>query len=194
MPLFHIHGLIAGVLAPMSAARSVLHAGLQCAQVLWLDGRVQTHLVHRRADHAPDHPRARAATTPTSSAPTRCASSARRHRRCRRRSSPNSKQVFKAPLIEAYGMTEAAHQMASNPLPPAVRKPGSVGLAAGPEVAIMDDAGNLLPPDTIGEIVIRGENVTAGYENNPKANAEAFTHGWFRTGDQGTWTPTATSR
>jgi len=97
-------------------------------------------------------------------------------------------QVFKAPLIEAYGMTEAAHQMASNPLPPARRIPGSVGLAAGPEVAIMDNAGNLLPPDTTGEIVIRGENVTAGYENNPKANAEAYTHGWFRTGDQGTLT------
>ena len=95
-------------------------------------------------------------------------------------------QVFEAPVIEAYGMTEAAHQMASNPLPPAERKPGSVGLAAGPEVAIMDEDGNLLPPGTIGEIVIRGANVTAGYENNPKANAEAFTHGWFRTGDQGT--------
>jgi acyl-CoA synthetase (AMP-forming)/AMP-acid ligase II len=94
--------------------------------------------------------------------------------------------VFNAPLIESYGMTEASHQMASNPLPPAVRKPGTVGRAAGPEVAIMDDAGNLLPAGATGEIVIRGPNVTRGYENNPKANAEAFTHGWFRTGDQGT--------
>jgi acyl-CoA synthetase (AMP-forming)/AMP-acid ligase II len=75
--------------------------------------------------------------------------------------------------------------MASNPLPPRPRKPGSVGLAAGPEIAIMDEAGRLLPPGQTGEIVIRGPNVTAGYENNPKANAEAFTHGWFRTGDQG---------
>ncbi len=96
--------------------------------------------------------------------------------------------VFTAPLIESYGMTEAAHQMASNPLPPAKRIPGSVGIAAGPEVAIMDEGGNLLPAGAIGEIVIRGENVTKGYENNPKANAEAFTHGWFRTGDQGTLT------
>jgi acyl-CoA synthetase (AMP-forming)/AMP-acid ligase II len=94
-------------------------------------------------------------------------------------------EVFKAPLIEAYGMTEAAHQMASNPLPPAVRKPGSVGLAAGPEVAIMAKDGSLLPQGSIGEIVIRGPNVTAGYESNDKANAEAFTNGWFRTGDQG---------
>jgi acyl-CoA synthetase (AMP-forming)/AMP-acid ligase II len=93
--------------------------------------------------------------------------------------------VFKAPLIESYGMTEASHQMASNPLPPAVRKPGTVGRAAGPEIAIMDEDGNLLPAGGTGEIVIRGANVTAGYENNPKANAEAFTHGWFRTGDQG---------
>jgi len=93
--------------------------------------------------------------------------------------------IFNAPLIEAYGMTEAAHQMASNPLPPKPRKPGTVGLAAGPEVDIMDEAGKLLPPNTVGEIVIRGANVTAGYENNPKANAEGFTNGWFRTGDQG---------
>jgi acyl-CoA synthetase (AMP-forming)/AMP-acid ligase II len=88
-------------------------------------------------------------------------------------------------VIEAYGMTEAAHQMACNPLPPLIRKPGTVGLPAGPEIAIMDEAGTLLPPGTTGEIVIRGENVTAGYESNPKANAEAFTNGWFRTGDQG---------
>jgi acyl-CoA synthetase (AMP-forming)/AMP-acid ligase II len=95
--------------------------------------------------------------------------------------------VFQAPLIESYGMTEAAHQMASNPLPPAIRKPGTVGLAAGPEVAIMaeDGSGRLLPPESIGEIVIRGPNVTPGYENRPQANAEAFVAGWFRTGDQG---------
>jgi acyl-CoA synthetase (AMP-forming)/AMP-acid ligase II len=98
--------------------------------------------------------------------------------------------AFGAPLIEAYGMTEATHQMASNPLPPAVRKPGAVGLPAGPEMAIMGEDGTLLPHGGIGEIVIRGGNVTAGYESNPKANAEAFTSGkesgWFRTGDQGT--------
>ena len=75
--------------------------------------------------------------------------------------------------------------MACNPLPPAKRIPGSVGIAAGPEVAIMDTEGNLLERGLTGEIVIRGPNVTAGYENNPKANAEAYTNGWFRTGDQG---------
>jgi acyl-CoA synthetase (AMP-forming)/AMP-acid ligase II len=93
--------------------------------------------------------------------------------------------TFHAPVIEAYGMTEAAHQMACNPLPPGKRKPGTVGLAAGPEVAIMDTEGQLLATGSTGEIVIRGPNVTPGYENNDKANAENFTQGWFRTGDQG---------
>jgi acyl-CoA synthetase (AMP-forming)/AMP-acid ligase II len=93
-------------------------------------------------------------------------------------------EVFGAPLVESYGMTEACHQMAANPLPPAIRKPGTVGVAAGPEVAIMLD-GVLLPRGETGEIVIRGDNVTAGYENNPKANEEGFSNGWFRTGDQG---------
>ncbi len=94
-------------------------------------------------------------------------------------------QVFSAPVIEAYGMTEAAHQMASNPLPPQVRKPGSVGMAAGLEIAIMDEEGNLLSSGNTGEVVIRGGNVTPGYENNPQANEGAFTNGWFRTGDLG---------
>ncbi len=93
--------------------------------------------------------------------------------------------AFGCPVIEAYAMTEAAHQMTSNPLPPAPRYAGSVGVAAGPEVAIMDEAGNLLGPDETGEVVIKGPNVTSGYIANPKANAEAFANGWFRTGDQG---------
>jgi acyl-CoA synthetase (AMP-forming)/AMP-acid ligase II len=98
-------------------------------------------------------------------------------------------KTFNAPVIEAYGMTEAAHQMASNPLPPAVRKAGTVGIAAGPEVGIMNLEGEILPNGEIGEIVIRGSNITKGYENNPKANKENFTNGWFRTGDQGVLDP-----
>jgi thioesterase domain-containing protein len=92
--------------------------------------------------------------------------------------------TFSIPVIESYGMTEASHQIASNPLPPGQRKAGSVGLAAGPEIAIMAD-GTLLPFGSRGEIVIRGANVTQGYENNPEANERAFVQGWFRTGDQG---------
>jgi acyl-CoA synthetase (AMP-forming)/AMP-acid ligase II len=82
-------------------------------------------------------------------------------------------------------MTEASHQMTSNPLPPRPHKAGTVGIAAGPEVGIMSEDGKLLGPNQTGEVVIRGPNVTNGYENNPKANAEGFTNGWFRTGDQG---------
>ena len=82
-------------------------------------------------------------------------------------------------------MTEASHQMTSNPLPPGTRKPGTVGIAAGPKVAIMDGSGNLLEQGSVGEVVIQGENVTAGYDNNPAANRENFVNGWFRTGDQG---------
>ena len=82
-------------------------------------------------------------------------------------------------------MTEAAHQMTSNPLPPGQRKLGSVGMAAGPEVSIMDEGGNVLSPGEVGEIVIRGANVMSGYINNPESADESFERGWFRTGDQG---------
>ena len=93
---------------------------------------------------------------------------------------------FGAPVLEAYGMTEASHQMASNPLPSqGEHRPGSVGLGTGVEIGIMDENGNLLPAATAGEIVIRGPSVVDGYANNPEANRDAFTKGWFRTGDQG---------
>jgi acyl-CoA synthetase (AMP-forming)/AMP-acid ligase II len=82
-------------------------------------------------------------------------------------------------------MTEASHQMSSNPQPPAARKPGSVGPGTGVRIGIMDEAGNLLAQGERGEVVIQGPNVVSGYENNPEANAKSFTHGWFRTGDQG---------
>jgi len=92
---------------------------------------------------------------------------------------------FRVPVIEAYGMTEAAHQMTSNPLPPGQRKLGSVGMAAGPEVSIMDELGNVLSPCQVGEIVIRGVNLMSGYLNSPESADENFERGWFRTGDQG---------
>ena len=89
------------------------------------------------------------------------------------------------PVIEAYGMTEAAHQMASNPLPPGHRVPGAVGPAAGPEVTVLDAGGNELERGEVGEVAIRGENVFSGYESNPAANEASFVEGWFRTGDEG---------
>jgi acyl-CoA synthetase (AMP-forming)/AMP-acid ligase II len=93
--------------------------------------------------------------------------------------------AFGAPVLEAYGMTEAAHQMASNPLPPGERKPGSVGRGTDVRVSIMDASGRHLTPGERGEVVIQGPNVIKGYESNPEANATSFTDGWFRTGDQG---------
>jgi acyl-CoA synthetase (AMP-forming)/AMP-acid ligase II len=92
---------------------------------------------------------------------------------------------FGIPVLEAYGMTEAAHQMASNPLPPGIRKPGSVGKGTAVEIAILDQVGAALPPGAIGEVSIKGPNVFSGYEGNAAANAESFSGGWFRTGDQG---------
>jgi hypothetical protein len=102
-------------------------------------------------------------------------------------------EAFQTQVIEAYSMTEASHQMTSSPLAPLRRKPGSVGLPAGPEVGIMDEAGHLLPPGEIGEVVIRGANVTKGYENNLKANQAGFTNGWFRQATRAGLIPTDTS-
>ena len=185
MPLFHIHGLIAGVLAPLSAGGQVcctpgfnalkFFGWMEQARPTWYTAVPTMHqaILGRAANN-----RAVLAASPLRFI--RSSSSAMPPQVIR-----EIEQVFGAPLVEAYGMTEAAHQMAANPLPPRVRKPGTVGVAAGPEVAIMDEAGTLLGPGNVGEVVIRGENVTRGYENNPQANAEAFTNGWFRTGDQG---------
>jgi oxalate---CoA ligase len=185
MPLFHIHGLIAGVLAPLAAGSQVFCTpGFNALKFFaWMDEARPTWYTAVPTMHQAILTRA-----------SKNVDVIRRHPLRFIRSSSSSmppqvikelEETFGAPLIESYGMTEACHQMASNPLPPAVRKPGSVGIAAGPEVRIMGEDGSLLPAGEIGEIVIRGPNVTRGYEANPKANAEAFTNGWFRTGDQG---------
>ena len=94
-------------------------------------------------------------------------------------------ELFGVPFVEAYGMTEAAHQMTSNPLPPRHRKAGSVGVGTGIRVSVMDKEGNHLGTNQRGEIVIQGASVFRGYENNPEANARALVNGWFRTGDEG---------
>ncbi|MFM2063601.1 MAG: hypothetical protein RLZZ507_3272 [Cyanobacteriota bacterium] len=94
--------------------------------------------------------------------------------------------TLNSPVLESYSMTEAAHLMTTNPLPPKTRKPGTVGYGFNVEVGIMDEAGNLLSQGSLGEVVVKGANVIDGYENNPDANATAFVNSWFRTGDQGT--------
>ena len=184
MPLFHIHGLVAAVLASLRAGAGVsctpgfsafkMGEWLGAVQPSWYTAVPTMHqaiLMRMRG-----RPEARAAglrfiRSSSASLPPQVMA--------------ELEEVFGSPVIESYGMTEAAHQMCSNPLPPGVRKAGSVGMAAGPEVATMDESGALLPRGEIGEVVIRGANVTPGYENNPAANASAFVHGWFRTGDQG---------
>jgi len=185
MPLFHIHGLVAAVLASLGAGGSVVCTpGFDPEAFFeWIAGQRPSWFTAVPTMHQAILARAAAHRDEIGGAPLRFIRSSSA-------SLPPSmmaelERVFRVPVIESYGMTEAAHQMASNPLPPRPRKPGSVGLAAGPELAIMDEAGELLPTGSIGEVVIRGANVTAGYERNPEANAGAFCRGWFRTGDQG---------
>ena len=184
MPLFHIHGLVGALLSSLIAGASVVcTAGFEIEQFLpwlkifhptWYTAVPTIHhavLSRRQADPtAPVGHSLRFIRSSSAALPARVMQ--------------GLEESFKVPVIESYGMTEAAHQMASSPLPPGQRKIGSVGTAAGPEVSIMDDAGNLLTNGEIGEVVIRGANVMSGYGNS-EANAEAFTRGWFRTGDEG---------
>ncbi|MBE9125476.1 MULTISPECIES: AMP-binding protein [unclassified Coleofasciculus] len=185
MPLFHIHGLMGALLSSLSTGASVVCTpGFYAPQFFnWVDEFRPTWY-----SAVPTiHQGILARTEANRDIITRCPL---RFIRSSSASLPPQvmaelETVFNAPVIESYGMTEASHQMASNPLPPGVRKPGSVGVAAGLDVAIMDEAGNLLPSGEVGEVVIRGASVTKGYENNPEANEKAFTNGWFRTGDLG---------
>jgi oxalate---CoA ligase len=185
MPLFHIHGLIAATLSSLAAGAAVsCTPGFNAFRFFTWFSEVRPSWYTA----VPTMHQAILGLAPRNKA----AIAAGRLRFIRSSSSSLPPQVMEAleqtfgvPVIEAYGMTEASHQMTSNPLPPAARYPGSVGIAAGPEVATMDEAGTILPPGALGEVVIRGRNVTAGYENNPTANASGFTNGWFRTGDQG---------
>jgi len=185
MPLFHIHGLIAGVLASLASGASVIctpgfHAPTFFA---WMETFRPTWYTAVPAMHQAILARSAANQEIIDRCPLRFIRSASSALPPQVMSELES--VFKVPLIEAYGMTEASHQIASNRLPPSARKVGSVGQAAGPEVACMDEAGNFLPCGAIGELVLRGPNIMHGYEDNSLANEKAFTHGWFRTGDQG---------
>ncbi len=185
MPLFHIHGLVGVLLASLWAGASVLATPgfapmrffrwLERLRPSWYSAVPTMHqAILQRAGRNP------------------AGLSASRLRLVRSSSAALAPSVlsdledrFGCRVVESYGMTEASHQMASNPLPPQPRKPGTVGPADGPEMAVMGDGGNLLADGAVGELVIRGPNVMAGYADNPSANAAAFTDGWFRTGDQG---------
>ncbi|GAC1338593.1 MAG: acyl--CoA ligase [Acetobacteraceae bacterium] len=184
MPLFHIHGLIAAVLSSLRAGASVcctpgfnaFKFGEWLGQIRpsWYTAVPTMHqAILMRLRDKPEQARAaglRFIRSSSASLPPQVMA--------------ELETVFGSPVVEAYGMTEAAHQMCCNPLD-GTRKPGSVGLPAGPEVAVMDEQGAILEQGSVGEVVIRGANVTPGYDNNPDANARAFADGWFRTGDQG---------
>jgi oxalate---CoA ligase len=185
MPLFHIHGLVAALLASLHAGGSVICTSgfsdtkfFEWTEKLYPTWYTAVPTIHQMVLELAE----------------KNASLVRNTQFRFIRSSSSSlppvvmerlENTFNVPVLEAYGMTEAAHQMASNPMPPQKRKPGSVGLPAGPEIAVIDDSNNMLPNGETGEIAIRGVNVMKGYENNPDANEKAFSCGWFRTGDLG---------
>lgn len=183
MPLFHVHGLIGVSLSTLSTGGSLVIPPRFSASRFWEQQEasgatwysavptIHQILLARADDEGAPH------------------ESFRLIRSCSSALAPavfeQLEARFGAPVLEAYGMTEASHQMSSNLLPPGERMPGTVGKGTGVDIAIMDDDGNLLSAGEQAEVVIRGANVTHGYHNNPDANAEAFTNGWFRTGDQG---------
>ncbi len=192
MPLFHIHGLIAAVLSTLYSGGSIFctpgfnalrfMAWLEEARPTWYTAVPTMHqAILARGQRQPEAAKAaglRFVRSSSASLPPQIMQAV--------------EALFDCPVIESYGMTEASHQMASNELPPGQRKPGSVGRPAGPEVMLLTEDGQRTgAPDVVGEVVIRGPNVTAGYESNPKANAESFVPDeggpWFRTGDQGTF-------
>jgi acyl-CoA synthetase (AMP-forming)/AMP-acid ligase II len=183
MPLFHIHGLIGSTMATLLTGGTVVvptkfnalsfWRTVKENRVSWYSGVPTIHqLLLARAHHKPTE-----------------AATLRFIRSC---SAPLSadlihkiEELFGVPFVEAYGMTEAAHQMTSNPLPPRHRKAGSVGVGTGIRISVLDKDGNHLGPNQRGEIAIQGASVFRGYENNPEANKRAFANGWFRTGDEG---------
>ncbi len=185
MPLFHIHGLVGSLLASIAAGASLVctpgfdderfFEWVAAFEPTWYTAVPTIHqaILARGARYravAPAH-RFRLVRSSSASLPPQLLGELER--------------LFDAPVIEAYGMTEAAHHMASNPLPPAVRKPGSVGVPAGADIVVLDREGRPVEPGDEGEIAVRGPGVTVGYEANPAANAAAFDDGWLRTGDLG---------
>jgi len=186
MPLFHIHGLVAALLASLQSGASVVctpgfraphfFEWLRAVHPSWYTAVPTMHqgILGRAGEEERAWVRGSRLRLVRSSSASLPPSVLR-----------EVEEAFGVPVIEAYGMTEAAHQMASNPLPPRVRKPGSVGPAAGPEVAIASPTGDLLAQGEVGEVVIRGPNVTEGYHGLNDQGGYFFGEGWFRTGDQG---------
>ncbi len=185
MPQFHVHGLVRSVLGPLSAGGAVICApGFQALHFLdWLEHYKPTWYTAVPTIHQAivDQAQRRGLHAVRSTLRLIRSGSAPLHNDLMQA----LERTFGVPVIQGYGMTEAASQVASNPLPPHVRKPGSIGLPAGPEMAVIDEQGRLLGAEQPGEIIVRGPNVMSGYEDNQQATDAAFLNGWFRTGDQG---------
>jgi acyl-CoA synthetase (AMP-forming)/AMP-acid ligase II len=185
MPLFHVHGLVASTLATLQSGGTVVvvprfnpltfWSSVRDYRVTWYSAVPTIHQVLLS--------RAKSGTRPPGAEGLRfirsCSASLPAQMMA------DMEERFGVPVVEAYGMTEAAHQMASNSLPPGTRKPGSVGQGTGVALAVLDKHGSELPTGSRGEVSIKGPNVFGGYEENPEANATSFTGGWFRTGDEG---------
>ena len=185
MPLFHVHGLVASTLGTLATGGTVVVPAKFSPLSFWRIARDAGATWYSAVPtiHQLLLARAESGSRPAG------AEKLRFIRSCSAALPPqvmhDLEAAFGAPVLEAYGMTEAAHQMASNPLPPAARKPGSVGPGTRVGISIRDEQGNVLPAGERGEVCISGPNVVTGYENNPEANATAFFGEWFRTGDQG---------
>ncbi len=183
MPLFHVHGLIGVALSTLASGGALVVPPRFSASRFW-EQQAATNATWYSA--VPTIHQILLTRADDDDAPH---SSFRFIRSCSSALAPavfeQMEARFGAPVLEAYGMTEASHQMASNLLPPGKRAPGTVGVGTGVQIAVMDEVGSLVAQGERAEVVIRGANVTHGYLNNPQANAEAFTDGWFRTGDQG---------
>jgi acyl-CoA synthetase (AMP-forming)/AMP-acid ligase II len=184
MPLFHVHGLVASTLSTLLSGGTVVVPNKFAPLSFWRTIRDTGATWYSAVPTIHNMLLARAGNERPAGA-----EGLRFIRSCSAALPPEMmeqmERVFGAPVLEAYGMTEASHQMASNPQPPHARKPGSVGRGTGLKIGIMDDSGNLLKSGERGEVTIQGPNVVSGYENNPEANAKSYTNGWFRTGDQG---------
>jgi amino acid adenylation domain-containing protein len=189
MPLFHIHGLVGALLASLAVGGSVACApGFQAPRFLdWCEEFEPTWYTAVPTIHQAILARALENRSRLAHLKFRfirsCSAALPPHLMAK------MEAAFGVPLIEAYGMTEASHQITTNPLPPGTRKPGSVGLASGCEIAVMDHAANVVASGGTGEILLRGPGVTSGYAENPEANRDSFVQGWFRTGDEGNINP-----
>jgi acyl-CoA synthetase (AMP-forming)/AMP-acid ligase II len=187
MPLFHIHGLVAATLAALAAGGTVVVPAKFSATTFWDD------VITSGATWYTAVPTIHHVVLATTQDGRQRGHRLRFVRSCSSTLPPPLWRRFEAavgvPLVEAYGMTEASHQMTANLLPPAERRPGSVGVPTGVEVAVLDDAWEPVPAGGSGEVCVRGRSVVDGYLNNREANAASFRDGWFRTGDVGTLTP-----